>query len=348
MPKDCLEKICERIKRFFDPLRSLWSKPGIFLLIVFVCFIIVFARFIIWQFDRENIVWFLVVVIPLLYLFVRVRGNYQVGLAEAVLLLSLMVLFLIGFGPIGLRNNLNKWSLILEERLKTSPFSVVMGSFSISVSGLLGNPGTVTSQRPFSATTVPPEFQVVLAQRQPLNVIRNGDFLIPMNSPLSPWGYGHYSDPLHAREQRWDFVWINFLNADIDAQIAQTEIGPALRIENRTGNVDHKIGIMEQYISHQPGTYQLSMRVRGEGVKPSALWCTTTDDWEPFRDKKTRTGLQNLDFPGGAFPGISGTFSWTNLVTEIQLKGNFTTFTIVSKGSGILYLTDISLIRVRD
>jgi hypothetical protein len=299
-----------------------------------------------WQFEW-SFTWLLAVAVPLSYLFLcGHRKNRAISVAEAIILGFCIVL--IGLGPRAVKSELRAWSNHFKTRIKGgAPFEVKVFGCSLTMGGTPGDPGECKDLRVVPvATKLPAEAEESLSQRQPLNLIRNGDFLLPLTSLLSSWGHGQYTDQLRARFQKPDIIWINFRDADIDVQIAQTEVGPALRIENRNALVDgkrveHRIGIMEQYVRCEPGEYRLSLTARGRDVEASALFCATTDDWEPFKAQKTPLIRQRLDLPNK-----SGSFSWKHFERTVQLDGGERTFTIVSQGRGILYLTDISLVRI--
>ncbi|MDP3730775.1 MAG: hypothetical protein Q8R14_04555 [Candidatus Omnitrophota bacterium] len=177
-----------------------------------------------------------------------------------------------------------------------------------------------------------------IAKREAIkNLINNGDFKIPLGNKLSKWGHGLHSDSIKAMYPGVDFVWFNFLNADIDISVEETEIGNALKIIHKSEEMNNRIGLMEQRLQVVPGRYRLSFWAKElYDFQGSALWFVTTDNWVIEENGAQR----------GYDLNKKGTFGWEYFFKEIQVdKSGDITFSIVSIGKGTVYIADISFIK---
>jgi len=176
----------------------------------------------------------------------------------------------------------------------------------------------------------------------PENLIKNGSFNIDLTDAASGWGAGLYTSQLGNIVPNSKIVWVNFLSADIDAQVVSSEAGNALKIINRTGNIPNRVGLMEQIINVSPGMYELSFSAKGEKLEPNSLQITTTPDWTTL-DPKDQSVSRGIELVEG------GSFGWKKIEAKIKIdeKGPIT-FSVISKNKGTLYITDLVLRRVSE
>jgi hypothetical protein len=318
------------------------TKTSIWIIRIGLISLILAVGFISWKWA-----WLFVSIIPLLYLFCcrNYWKNHVVAMPEALVLSLAFTVLLLAFSPWTIKNKLHVWSSIFEEKLKQvshAEIKIKEYSGSATFEGTRDKPGKITEQKDIPGI-IGNSREIIVAQRDTSNIIRNGNFMLPLSSVLSSWGHGQYTDRMRSLSGLEDLFWVNFLNANINVQIVKTDIGPALKIENQTDHKDHQVGITEQYILCEPGKYRLSLWAKGEGVEPAALWCRTTSDWRFYDDETKMSGrIRGLNLPKQE----EKTFSWKHFEQDIEMEGGVTTFTIVSKGKGILYLTDFSLIKI--
>ncbi len=172
------------------------------------------------------------------------------------------------------------------------------------------------------------------------NLISNGDFEIPLSNPLSNWGHGRYTDQITARYPGKKVVWINFLLADVDITIEQTEIGNALKIMHESKRQPHRIGLMEKNIKSTRETDALSFWAKApHGLPEAALIFSTNDNWE---------GPGVYHFPEANKSSEIGP-KWKYYTKELSIEQpGVLTFYLVSQGRGVVYITDISLVKVAE
>jgi len=168
------------------------------------------------------------------------------------------------------------------------------------------------------------------------NLINNGSFSIPLENKLSGWGTGLYVDQFKRLNPDKKITWINFLDADIGIGVVPTGAGHALRIENKSGSVSDKVGVMEQRITVTSGRYRLSFLASAESdLESGALEFVTTQGWDPRPER------------GGYELKEHGPFDWKPFSEIITIEqAGPVTFTLVSKGRGTIYITDLSLVRL--
>ncbi|MCK5607445.1 hypothetical protein KAR91_36510 [Candidatus Pacearchaeota archaeon] len=171
------------------------------------------------------------------------------------------------------------------------------------------------------------------------NNIKNGMFHIPLYSKDNPWGHGYYSDKFRRYNPGLNFSWINFLNAEINISIEKTKNGQAMKIDNKSGHIPNKIGIMEQSIKVTPGKYRFSFWAKANNLEKNALQFSTVKEWHTV-DPKTKI-VRGYELTKG------GTFDWKNFSDVIQIdKAEEITFTIISSRKGIVYITGLELVKI--
>lgn len=259
--------------------------------------------------------------------FKRIRKSFP----EVVLVIFLAVL--LALGTEGVRD----WNLLIKEKSKELiKLRVDKGGATAE----FGHPAqaNVSNEDPLSQpkSQLPVKISfndIESIRKLTQNLLVNGDFRIPLESNLSGWGAGLYTDQVRRFYSEQKIVWINFRNADINISIEKTERGSALKITNRSGAQDHVVGVMEQRIRVTPGMYKLSYWARAEAdFEAKGIMFSTRDDW---------VGQPELSHPGP--------FEWKEFSHEIETKeSGLITFSIISKGKGTIYLTDITLTKQSD
>lgn len=175
------------------------------------------------------------------------------------------------------------------------------------------------------------------------NLINNGNFQIPFGSDLSNWGSGFYSDQFGRFDPKRKFIWINFLDANIDVSIEETEKGNTLKIAHYSETRNHSVGVMEQYIDAKSGIYRLTFWAKAaDDFESGGLQFFATDDWR-ITDK------EDPNIKRGFYFEKAGPFEWQQFSGEIQIdRPGRRTFSIVSANKGTVRITDLSLIKIRD
>ncbi|GEM_PF-4878795 len=269
----------------------------------------------------------------------------------AVLILSI----LIGFGPIYLREQIKNWN----EKLLNSNivFKVTKDGFAFTVNTNIGTditPDSIIDVKPISKEIKLTQVQYakyreeetakatesIIKQQLEKNIINNGDFSIPLMSEFSKWGSGLYSNRINAFNSGKKCFWINFLNADIEVTTEKTEIGPALKIINKSPSVDNSCGLMEQYIQiAEPGKYRLSFWAKApEDFEPGGLWLSTRDNWQIDENENIAYGYSLKE---------KAPFGWKQFSKDIIInEAGLKTFSIISLSKGTIYITNISLVKI--
>ena len=243
-------------------------------------------------------------------------------------MLIVLLAIAVGLGPAGSAREYREWS----ERFKHSPIKVGRGSAFLEV-GVVPTVSVPVPPRPPELVDRPAQVRSLEVQN---NLVNNSGFAIPLTSALSRWGTGLYVDQLIGSHPEKP-VWVNFKSANIRVSVVVVESGKhALKIENKSGSVPDTVGVMEQRIAATPGRYQFSFWAAAESdVESRAVEFVTTQGWDPRPEH------------GGYELKEHGPFDWKPFseIVTIEQAGPVT-FTLVSKGRGTIYITDLSLVRL--
>ena len=170
--------------------------------------------------------------------------------------------------------------------------------------------------------------------------LTNGHFNITNEGELFGWGEGFYSSKFKQAYPSTHGFWMNFLNADIDVSVIDSDKGKALKIAHKSKTQDHSVGLMEQLITVAPGVYRLSFWAKADSdFEEGAIQFFTTNDWRVTDLKGIRRGFEIPQ---------KGPFEWQQFSTEdihIDTKDSIT-FSVVSAKRGTVLISNVSLVKV--
>ena len=344
-----IKKICNYLFILID-----WviEKRKFFFILISILFLILSYMFVLqYSYSNRSLGFLFATLLPIIYLFYfAIKKERAISSVEGVLILFLTIL--IGVGPTYLKGETKAWNELIKSKIKrmSEGGAGKKGIYGIFDTDSAATPGimvgTITpkiDKEADSKTNIEiteSVIQSIVLQEATNNLIRNGNFQIPLANNLSHWGHGYYSDRIRKQYPETSIIWINFLNAGINISREETGIGNALKIVRKSPREDHVVGIMEQSIKVVPGEYNLSFMAKAKDLEERALQIRTTNDW---RRTQTNGYVRGYDFEA------TGTFGWQSFFENLTIaESGEITFTIVSTGKGTLYLRDISLIKISD
>ncbi|MDD5671890.1 MAG: hypothetical protein PHN49_09640 [Candidatus Omnitrophica bacterium] len=256
--------------------------------------------------------------------------NKRKHVADIFMIAALIIL--IGVNPAALKKEFSVWHKLAKDKFEHLKEAKVSRD---GISGAFDLPTKTTSEKP--TLNIQPDLRNVTG-----NIIKNGNFQSWLGDGLSGWGRGLYSDQFRATTGAMPF-WINFLNANIRASIEKTAKGVALKIVHISKTQDNSVGVMEQYIDATSGIYRLTFWAKAESdFETGGLQFFTTDEWR-ITDEAKRSVNRGFEIEK------SGPFEWQQFSGEIQIDTpGKRTFFVVSAKKGTIWVTDISLVKIRE